>query len=163
MVDSKLWLFCSSLGSNRKKKKKLMFWVVYSLATLQGGSSCFTKNIKWHSDLCWVLLKKVFNQVFCPYTVQKVALCSCTLLQKAKKVLPCLCWRWDPKLLLDGNWELLPSHGMPSTAFHIEKNHTSEYSLCILVCISAWYSALVSGILDLQGVILLSLGRPVRI
>lgn len=135
MVDSKLWLFCSSLGSNRKKKK-LMFWVVYSIATLQGGSSCFTKNIKWHSDLCWVLLKKeVFIQVFCPYTVQKVALCNCTLLQKAKKVLPCLCWRWDPKLLLDGNWELLPSHGMSSTAFHVEKN-TRVNIVCAYLCVS---------------------------
>lgn len=51
---------------------------------------------------------------------------------------------------------------MPSTAFHIEKNE-SEYSLYIFVHISAWYSALVSDILDLQGVILLFLGRPVHI
>lgn len=32
----------------------------------------------------------------------------------------------------------------------------------MFVCISAWCSALISGILDLQGVILLSLGRPVN-
>lgn len=47
-----------------------------------------------------------------------------------------------------------------SCSLHRAK-HESEYSLCILVCVSAWYSALASGILDLQGVILLSLGRPV--
>lgn len=118
----------------------------------------FLLLLKWCLDLCWVLLKKeAFNQVFCTYTVQKVAVCSCILLQKAKKVLPSLCSTSDPKLLLDGNWELLSSHGVPSAAFYIEQN-TGLNIACAYLCVSLlgillffWYFRSAGSHLTLTG------------
>lgn len=66
----------------------MKFWVV--VATLAGRE--FLLHLKWYSDLCWALLKEEdLNQIEGRHTVQKVALCSSTVLQKAKKV---LCDMW---------------------------------------------------------------------